>query len=153
MAFSTAVILASVLARPVSKRLDRPLLAASGLFIIGLGNVTLVLTHSTWWGIGTGVAVAGLGIGFSSVAGTGIGTDVPETLAGSASGILNTGAQVGTALGTAALILVASFGGFGPLDGPAAGWAIAAAGAAAAGLVIILRRRHEESEEALNPAR
>ena len=54
-----------------------------------------------------GVVVAGIGLGVASVAGTAIGTDVAEALSGTASGLLNTGAQLGTALGVAALLLLA----------------------------------------------
>jgi MFS family permease len=143
------LIVVSLLVKPVSRRLDRPYLAAFGLCLIAAGNLTLVLSHTTWWGIGAGVHGAGLGIGFSSVAGTGIS----DTLAGSATGIVNTGAQMGTALGTAGLILVASFDGFGPLAGPALAWAIAAAGAAAMAPVISLQRRHEGNREVINLGR
>jgi MFS family permease len=51
-----------------------------------------------------GVAVAGTGIGLSSVASTAIGTDLSEDLRGAATGALNTAAQLGTALGTAMLL-------------------------------------------------
>jgi MFS family permease len=63
-----------------------------------------------------GVAVSGAGLGLSSVAATTIGTTVPDELAGSASGVLNTGAQLGTALGTSAIVLIAALGGV------ASGW-------------------------------
>ena len=76
---------------------------------------------------------------------TTIGTTVPDELAGSASGILNTGAQLGTALGTSALVLVASVAGVG------AGWAaaalLAAATAAWCALPAPLGARRESLEE------
>jgi MFS family permease len=68
----------------------------------------LVLIYGSMAGLVAGVCLAGLGLGVASVAGTAIGTDVPESLGGTASGVLNTGAQLGTAIGVAALLLLAS---------------------------------------------
>ena len=52
--------------------------------------------------------LCGLGIGVASVAATTLGTSaVGERDRGTAAGLLNTAAQVGTALGIAALVLVA----------------------------------------------
>ena len=53
-------------------------------------------------------AAAGLGIGLSSVAATGLGTEVERAWRGGAAGIINTAAQVGTAVGVAALLLIAA---------------------------------------------
>jgi hypothetical protein len=82
------------------------------------------------------MVLAGAGIGLSSVAATATGTDVPEDLQGVASGVLNTAAQLGTALGVAAILLVAALfsGSGGPAGGAPAGW-LAAALVAAAGVV------------------
>ena len=75
-----------------------------------------------------GVAVAGLGLGLSSVAANTVGTDVPAALQGTASGALNTAAQLGTALGVAALLLLAGATDNSnlPVSGVTAGWAAAA---------------------------
>lgn len=54
------------------------------------------------------MAVAGLGLGLSSVATTSMATDVPEKPRATASGIVNTGAQLGTAIGTAGVLLLAA---------------------------------------------
>jgi MFS family permease len=60
-------------------------------------------------------------------------------LAGSAAGILNTGAQVGTALGTAFLVVVASFN-LRPIPGTAVAWALAAVGAGATAVWLAFKR-------------
>ena len=54
------------------------------------------------------MATAGAGLGLSSVAATTLGTTVPGTLRGTASGIINTAAQLGTATGIAVLLLIAA---------------------------------------------
>ncbi len=74
------------------------------------------------------IAIAGLGLGVSSVAANALGTDVGEPLQGAAAGALNTAAQLGTALGVAALLLLSAVSTRAslPLRGPALGWAAAA---------------------------
>jgi MFS family permease len=124
MALSVAVVLSSATTGTVFARLSPHLLAAMGLGTIAAGTFVLTATAGSWWGVLTGVALAGAGLGPASVAATTIGTTVPEQLMGSASGILNTGAQVGTALGTAVIVLIASLGGY------ALGWLVAAIAAA-----------------------
>jgi MFS family permease len=135
MGLSLAVIAATLVVAPVARRLGPGRLAVLGLALIAAGNLTLALTGGAWVGIGVGVAIAGFGLGFASVAGTSIGTDVPEQLTGAASGIVNTGAQLGTALGTAALVLVATLGGS-PLA-----WLVAAVGAAVTAVLAATRSR------------
>jgi len=81
------------------------------------------------------VAAAGAGLGVSAVAATAVGIDVPETWRAAASGMLNTAAQLGTAVGTALLLLIVSgTGGISGQNGsgPVLAWSIAA-GIAAAG--------------------
>ncbi|MDN4616129.1 MFS transporter [Leifsonia sp. F6_8S_P_1B] len=112
MALSVAVVLTSATTGTVFARLAPHLLAALGLGTIAAGQFVLAATVGSWWGVLVGVAFMGAGLGLASVAATTIGATVPERLMGSASGILNTGAQVGTALGTAAIILVASLAGY-----------------------------------------
>lgn len=131
ISFSLAVIVGSSLSKPLAEKLSAPRLAAVGLLIIAGGSLLLAATYGTWWGIAVGAAVSGTGIGISSVAGTTIGTTVPERLEGSASGVLNTGAQLGTAIGVAALVLLASTITLGSIPGTAIAWLLAAALAAA----------------------
>lgn len=138
MALSVAVILTSATTRWLLARLSAYAVSGMGIGLIALGCLLLALTVGTWWGVLTGVTLAGAGLGLSSVAATTIGTTVPEELAGSASGILNTGAQLGTALGTSALVLVASLAGVG------AGWLCAAAIAAVTAAWCLLPSRERE---------
>jgi hypothetical protein len=83
------------------------------------------------------LSTAGAGLGLFSVAATTLGTTVPEGLRGTASGIINTAAQLGTAVGIAALLLIAdaTTGAPGPGTGaPIIAWAASAALAAAGAL-------------------
>jgi hypothetical protein len=73
----------------------------------------------------------------SSVAATGLGTDVEAHWRGSASGIINTTAQLGTAIGIAVVLLVAAATTGLPATGtpaPAIAWSLVA-GVAAVGAV------------------
>ena len=81
------------------------------------------------WALPICVAAGGAGIGLSSVAATRLGTSVPVAARGTASGIINTAAQLGTALGIATLLLVAALSTGIPEPGspvPAIAWGIAA---------------------------
>jgi len=106
---------------------------------IAAGDLVLVVTYGSVVGIVAGVVVAGIGLGVASVAGTAIGTDVDHELAGTATGLLNTGAQLGTALGIAGLLLMAA-GLSKSVHGTAVAWATAAGTAAITGLVLATRR-------------
>ena len=137
ISLSLAVIPGSVASRPLIARWSAARVAAIGLFGIALGNLLLVLTAGTRWGIVVGSLALGLGLGVASVAGTDLGTSVTTELTGSATGILNTGAQLGTALGVAAMVAVASSAGVGPLSPTASAWlltGVLAAGTAVAAL-------------------
>lgn len=126
ISFSLLVILGSLLSKRLSDRLPPHRSAALGLATIAGGCAILVITYGTWAGVAAGAAVAGAGIGISSVAGTTIGTKIPDHLTGSASGVLNTGAQLGTAIGVAVLLLMATTVQLGPFQGTALAWAAAA---------------------------
>lgn len=118
--FSILVVAGSGLAKPLLARRPPRRVATTGLAIIAASNAVLVLAGTTWVGIGTAMAIGGLGIGISSVAATSLGTSISDDLAGSASGVLNTGAQVGTAVGTALVVMISS------LTSITWGWAVAA---------------------------
>ncbi|WIE58140.1 MFS transporter [Curtobacterium sp. MCLR17_031] len=120
MAFSLAVIGGSVATGRIAPRLGPDRLAAVGAATIACGNAILAVLGHSWPWIAAGVAVIGLGLAAASVAATGLGTSVPAALAGSAAGIVNTGAQLGTAIGTAVVILIAT------ASTPSVGWAFAA---------------------------
>ena len=141
--FSLAVIAGSTLAAAVQRRagpragpprLVAQRLIAAGLTLIAVADGALIPLAELAWAVPVCAAVAGAGIGLSSVAATGLGTDVEPRWRGGASGIINTAAQLGTALGIAALILVAAATGGTPALGtppPRIAWAVAALAAAA----------------------
>jgi MFS family permease len=139
--FSLAVIAGSAAAAAVLARWPPQRVAAAGLALIGASDAALIPVADSAWALPVCVAAAGAGIGLASVATTGLGTSVPVADRGTASGIINTAAQLGTALGIAILLLVAAVTtGLPAPHGPppALAWALAAAisltGAAAFGL-------------------
>jgi MFS family permease len=95
--------------------------------MIAAGNALLAVTL-TVPSLLAGVGLAGAGIGLSSVASTAVGTDLPEPLQGAATGALNTAAQLGTALGTAALLTLTTITARAaiPIHGSRLGWLVAA---------------------------
>jgi len=127
--FSLAVIAGSALAAPALARWPPQRLICAGLAIIAVFDAALIPAASSTWALPLCVAAGGAGIGLSSVAATRLGTSVPAAARGTASGIINTAAQLGTALGIAALLLVAALTTGIPEPGspvPAAAWAAAA---------------------------
>lgn len=83
--------------------------------------------------------IAGVGLGTAAVAATNIGTNVPETLSASAAGILNTGAQLGTAIGVATLVTLAATTPA-PQTGPSLSWASAGIIAGSTALILTVPR-------------
>ncbi len=140
MPFSLAVVLGSAAAAPLAARLGDHRLSALGLAGVAAGNLALAATGGSRPGVLVGVVVAGLGLGPAAVAATSIGTRVPDALTGSASGVLNTGAQLGTALGVAALVTVAAAAG-GGTGGAVVAWVAVAAIAAAGAVLAVSARR------------
>lgn len=129
MPFSLAVILGSAVAGSALRALRPQLVVAAGLGLVGVGDGLLIWAAQGGWSLGVCVAAAGAGIGLSSVAATVLGTDVDLRWRGTASGIVNTAAQLGTAFGIAALLLVAALTSELPRDGgpvPVVAWTLAA---------------------------
>jgi MFS family permease len=132
--FSVAVVAGAALAAPAMRRLAPQQAMAAGLAVIACAEAAL--TVAPGWVLSACVAVAGAGLGLSSVAATTLGTTVPAPLRGTASGIINTAAQLGTAIGIAVTLLIAAAtASSGP---PIIAWAAAAA-IAAAGAVAFAR--------------
>jgi hypothetical protein len=97
---------------------------------IAVSDAALIPAANSMWALPVCVALGGAGIGLSSVATTRLGTSVPVAARGVASGVVNTAAQLGTALGVAALLLVAALSTGIPEPGspvPAIAWGLAAA--------------------------
>ncbi len=138
--FSLCVIVGAAVAGRALRRISEPSLIAIGLSAIAFGDALPAAGPGL---LTAGVGVAGAGIGISSVAATGLGTAVPERLQGAAAGIINTAAQLGTALGVAGLLLlVATAANAGlPLAGARLGWLVASAVALASAVLIAPRLR------------
>ncbi len=139
--FSLAVVAGSALSAPVLRRVrPRPAMAA-GLAVVAVADTALTVA-ARGWALSTCVAAAGAGLGLSSVAATAEGTDVAAAARGTASGIINTAAQIGTAIGIAVLLLIAAATTGTPGPGtpvPVVAWATAAAIAAAGALTFAIR--------------
>jgi MFS family permease len=132
--FSLAVIAGSSLSAHAQRRQPPQRVMAAGLAVIALADGALIWAADSAWAVPACAAAAGAGIGLSSVAATGLGTDVDSRWRGGASGIINTAAQVGTAVGVAVLLLIAAATSGVPAAGtapPRVAWAVAAAVAAA----------------------
>jgi len=132
--FSLAVIGGASLSAALLRRYRPQLVVALGLTGIAAADLALIPSAGAPLAVAACAAVAGAGIGVSSVATTGLGTDVETYWRGSASGIINTASQLGTAIGIAVLLLIAAATTGTPAPGipaPAIAWAVAAAVAAA----------------------
>jgi MFS family permease len=105
---SLAGIAGSALAAPALQRAHRETVCALGLGSIAVGDLGLILVAGHVVALSGCLALGGLGIGLSSVAATSLGTDVDEADRAAASGIINTAAQVGTAVGIAIILLIAA---------------------------------------------
>jgi sugar phosphate permease len=129
MPFSLGVIAGAALAAPsLGHRVPQQVVAA-GLTAIAVCDAAIIPAAPSAWALPVCVAVGGAGIGLSSVAATGLGTSVAVTDRSTASGIINTAAQLGTALGIAILLLTAAVTTGAPgtrTPAPAIAWALAA---------------------------
>jgi len=131
---SLAVIAGSSLSAALLRRLRPAWVIAGGLAVIALADLALIPSAARLWAVALCAAGAGAGIGLSSVAATGLGIDVGLRWRGTASGVINTAAQLGTAAGVAVLLLIAAATTGVPAEGtgpPLAAWATGAAVAAA----------------------
>jgi EmrB/QacA subfamily drug resistance transporter len=109
--FSLCVIAGSMLGGRISERVGGRVTMSSGLTVVAAS--ALVTAGITAEGgvayVLAGAALSGLGLGCASVASTARGSSaVEEGKRGLASGFMNTSAQVGTALGLAALLTLAA---------------------------------------------
>jgi MFS family permease len=149
--FSLAVVAGSALAAPALRRILPERVMAAGLGLVALADATLAVAAGPGWAVPACAAVAGSGLGLSSVAATTLGTGVAPGVRGTASGILNTAAQLGTALGIAVLLLIATATAGAPRAGggvPVVAWSVAAAVAAIGALVCGRAPRPEPSARA-----
>jgi MFS transporter len=124
MPLSGAVVIGSVLSRlpALTSSSVRP--TALGLLTIAAGGLILAVRHDRIPVIVVAISIAGVGLGLASVGATSIGT--ASTTGSSALGLLNTAAQLGNALGVAALLGSTALPSVGFLVVTAAGLATAA---------------------------
>ena len=94
--FSVCVVAGSTAATPLLRRQPPRASIALGLTTIATGIAILLALPLTVALLPAAFAIAGLGIGISSVAANTLGTDLPPDLQGVATGALNTAAQLGT---------------------------------------------------------
>ena len=123
-------------------------MVAEGLAVIALANGALIWSPASIWAVPLCAAAAGVGIGLSSVAATGLGTDVGPRWRGGASGVVNTAAQLGTAVGVAILLLIAAATSGVPAAGtgpPRVALALAAVVAAAGAARFAMRGRSDRA--------
>ncbi|MDX6262041.1 MAG: hypothetical protein QOH84_3729 [Kribbellaceae bacterium] len=104
--FSVAVVLAAGVAGRLMPRVGPRRTLTVGLVLIA-GGAAVVVAWSATATLLIGLALAGLGNGMGAVAAYGLGTAVPVEQQGSAAGLLNTAAQIGTATMVAVTIAVA----------------------------------------------
>lgn len=143
---SVLVIVGSAAVGRVDRRLGTAVMGVIGMVLIASGIAVLAGWPQTGVvAVVAGTAVMGGGLGMSSVASTTTALSVPDHARAGASGLVNTAAQLGTALGTAALLLLAASFSESPNESvgesaPRIAWA-AAAVLAAVTAAIWLRRR------------
>jgi MFS family permease len=154
--FSLAVIAGSALSAVLQRRLRPQLLVATGLAVIAAADALLIPLADRPWAVPVCAAAGGAGIGLSSVAATGLGTEIGPQWRGGASGIINTAAQGGTAIGIAVLLLIAAVTSGVPAAGaapPKIAWATGAAVAAAGAAWFSTRLPRRSGETGRGPAR
>ena len=107
--FSAAVVLAAGIAGRLMPRVGprRPLIL--GLLLI-VGGAAAAWFSTATGAFVVGLVLAGLGNGMGAVAAYAFGLAVPAEQEGSAAGLLNTAAQIGTATMVAATVAIAGHG-------------------------------------------
>lgn len=152
--FSLAVIVGATIAAPALDRWPAQRVVAVGLIHVAAFDAVLIPVATTTWAVSAAMVLGGVGLGLSSVASTTLGTRVPVEERGVAAGVINTAAQVGTALGIAVvlLVVVVTTGTPAPPSSvPAAGWATGAllAAAGAVFFLVVGRRADDRSNRDL----
>ncbi len=147
--FSIAVIAGSAIAAPTLAWWAPKRLISTGLAAIAICDATLIPSANSTWALPICLAAGGAGIGLSSVAATRLATSVPIPVRGTASGLVNTAAQLGTALGIAALLLIAALSVGIPEPGsaiPAIAWGTAALISCAGAVIFGLKAPRSRTE-------
>jgi MFS family permease len=154
-ALNLTVIAGSLAGPRLLSRIGPRSSATVGLALVTAGALALTTLPSHGMPVGrllTSFALMGLGLGIASVASTTTGTGVaPGTERGVASGLLNSAAQIGAAVGLAVIVPLTSPGAEGParmLDAMRPGF-IGAAVIAGLGIAAArtLPRRHADADD------
>jgi MFS family permease len=154
--FSLGAVAGSALAAPVLSRLSPRLVVAVGLTAVAVFDATLPLTVRDNSTLIAGTLLGGLGLGLSSVAANGLGTSVEEADRGTASGVLNTAAQMGTAVGIAVVLLAATLTTGSPQQAspvPAPAWLATASVALTGALWFVVAERRGAGRSSPRPVR
>src|SRR5918995_1497806 len=158
--FNLAVVAGSLAGPRVAAALGRHGAMAAGLAGVAAGALALrgIATQSTTLHVLIGgFALMGGGLGVASVASTALGTEALDAARqGVASGLINTSAQIGTALGLAVIVpLAAAASGAADarVDGYRIGFTVAAAIAATAAAGVALSARRAACRDSRTPAR
>jgi MFS family permease len=141
--FSLSVIVGSSLSAVLLRRRRPQTVVALGLGLIAAADLGLIPAATVPWVFALCVATAGAGIGLASVAATSLGTAVEIRWRGTASGVINTAAQIGTAVGIALLLLLTAVTTGVPTStspAPIVAWAVAGL-VAATGALLFWRRQ------------
>lgn len=146
--FSLAAVVGAGLAPRALARWSAQQVIAVGLAAIAVFDATLIPAATQACALPVCEAAGGIGIGLSSVAATGLGTSVVAGARATASGIINTAAQLGTAIGIATLLLIASVTSGAPASGtprPAIAWGFATVVSLGGAIAFALRSRLQAS--------
>jgi MFS family permease len=110
--FNAAVIIGSFLGPQVLARFGGPATMSAGLLTLAAGALALLAIGPATPALPSllgGMSLIGIGLGIASVASTAAGTaGVDDRRRGVASGLVNTSAQVGTAIGLAVVVPIAA---------------------------------------------
>ena len=150
--FSLAVVLGSTTGGWwLRRRLSTGMAAGLGVVALGMLALAAATAATSALALAGAVALAGLGLSWAAVTSTSAATlALPAHRQGVASGAVNTAAQIGTALGVAVLLAVASAVG---VDQTSAGYLVAfvlaAALAAGYALLLLVRRSPLDQPDAV----
>jgi MFS family permease len=137
LAFSAGVVVAAAVAGRLLPTVGATTALVAGLAAIGVGAAAATVAPGSVAVVVVALVLAGLGNGAGAVAAYALGTDVSAGQQGSAAGLLNTAAQMGTAVVVAVGVAVAAAaGGEAALD-PRAG-ALVSVGFAVVIIVAVL---------------
>jgi MFS family permease len=154
-AFSLAVVCGSLSAPRLLRRVGARRTLVTGFLGIGAGALVLVALSPANAIVQLLAAFTsmGVGLGVASVASTHTGTEAAEPdRQGVASGLLNSAAQIGTAIGLAVVTPLALSGGSASLDGYRIGFLASGAIVAFGTLASLLTPRRAATTEPVAPA-